>query len=232
MISENINIIKQELSPFHATLVAVSKTKPVEMILEAYQGGQRIFGENYVQELVEKQKQLPADIEWHFIGHLQSNKAKYIAPFVSLIHSVDSFKLLKAINKEALNQNRIINCLLQIFIAEEETKFGFSIDEAYDLLLSNELSELKNISIIGLMGMATNTDNEEQIRNEFKSLNKFFDRIKDLKTNSKNMPLENFQPKELSFGMSGDYKIALQEGSTMIRIGSMIFGNRIYPDAK
>lgn len=232
MISENINTIKQELNPYHATLVAVSKTKPATMILEAYQGGQRTFGENYVQELVEKQAQLPADIEWHFIGHLQSNKVKYIAPFVSLIHSVDSFKLLKAINKEAFNQNRIINCLLQIYIAKEETKFGFAFDEAYDLLLSKEFSELKNVCITGLMGMATNTDNEKQIRNEFKSLKQFFDRISLLKTTNENTPIENLKPKELSFGMSGDYKIALEEGSTMIRIGSMIFGERSYPTIK
>ncbi len=226
MITENINKLKHELEPFNATLVAVSKTQPAETILAAYLGGQRIFGENYVQELVEKQKHLPADIQWHFIGHLQSNKVKYVAPFVTLFHAVDSFKLLKEINKEASNTNRVINCLLQIYIAEEETKFGFSFDEVTELLNSKQFSELNNIRIVGLMGMATNTQNQAQIRNEFKSLKHFFDDLVALKANSNKQQLKNFDPRELSFGMSGDYKIALEEGSTMVRIGSMIFGER------
>lgn len=228
MISENIKKIKQTLAPFNAALIAVSKTQPVEIILEAYQGGQRIFGENYVQELIEKQKHLPADIQWHFIGHLQSNKVKYVAPFISLFHSVDSFKLLKEINKEALNNNRVINCLLQIYIAEEETKFGFSYDEVIEILNSKQLSELHNICIIGLMGMASNTKNELQISSEFKSLKQFFDGLSTLKLKSSEQQLKNFKPQELSIGMSGDYKIALQEGSTMVRMGSMIFGERNY----
>lgn len=212
-ISENIKHIKAQL-PEHVTLIAVSKTKPNEMLLEAYTAGQRDFGENYVQELVDKEAQLPKDIRWHFIGHLQSNKVKYIAPFVYLIHGVDSFSLLKEINKQALKNNRIIDCLLQIYIAKEETKFGLDFDEASQILNSNEFKELKNISIKGFMAMASNTDDTEQIRKEFKSLKTFSLQYPDLNI--------------LSFGMSGDYQLAIQEGSTMIRVGSSIFGERNY----
>jgi pyridoxal phosphate enzyme (YggS family) len=212
-ISENIKHITNQL-PTSVTLIAVSKTKPNDMLLEAYNAGQRDFGENYVQELVNKYEQLPKDINWHFIGHLQSNKVKYIAPFVHLIHGVDSFSLLKEINKHAQKNNRVINCLLQIYIAQEETKFGFDFKEASQILNSNEFKDLKNISIKGFMAMASNTDNTEQIKKEFASL----------KTFSLNYP--DF--KILSFGMSSDYKLAIQEGSTMIRLGSSIFGERNY----
>jgi len=212
-ITKNISTIKSTL-PENVTLVAVSKTKPNELILEAYNAGQREFGENYVQELVDKQEQLPKDIHWHFIGHLQSNKVKYIAPFVYLIHGVDSFSLLKEINKQALKNDRVIDCLLQIYIAQEETKFGLSFEEAKEILNSKEFNELKNISIKGFMAMASNTDDQEQIKKEFKSLNEF--------------NLNNFKYKILSFGMSSDYQLAIQEGSTMIRVGSSIFGERNY----
>ncbi|MEO8151236.1 MAG: YggS family pyridoxal phosphate-dependent enzyme [Bacteroidia bacterium] len=219
-IAENIIHIKKELQAYNATLVAVSKTKPAEMLREAYQSGQKIFGENYVQEMADKQKTLPADIKWHFIGHLQSNKVKYIAPFVSLIHGVDSFKLLKEINKEAAKISRVIDCLLQLFIAEEETKFGFTVDEIREAILSDDFKNLNNICIKGLMAMATNTDDKEQIRKEFKSVKLFFD---ELKTQQET---ENFKPGIISTGMSNDYKIALEEGSNMVRIGSLIFGER------
>lgn len=212
-ISEKIKHIKTQL-PEHVTLIAVSKTKPNEMLLEAYNAGQRDFGENYVQELVDKESQLPKDIRWHFIGHLQSNKVKYIAPFVHLIHGVDSFSLLKEINKQALKNNRIIDCLLQIYIAKEETKFGLDFDEASQILNSNEFKELKNIRIKGFMAMASNTDDTEQIRKEFQSLKNFSTQYPDLNI--------------LSFGMSGDFQMAIQEGSTMIRVGSSIFGERNY----
>ena len=217
-IAENIQKIKENL-PETVTLVAVSKTQQNNAILEAYQTGQRIFGENKVQELVAKYESLPKDIEWHMIGHLQSNKVKYIAPFVYLIHGIDSFKLLAEVNKHALSNHRIINVLLQVFIAKEETKFGFSEIEVVDLLNSEKFQELKNIKVVGLMGMATNTDNEQQIRNEFKSLKPLFSV---LNTQHSLLPT-------LSIGMSSDYKIAIEEGSTMIRIGSSIFGERNYP---
>ncbi len=212
-ISENIKHITSQI-PENVTLIAVSKTKPNEMLLEAYESGQRHFGENYVQELVDKETQLPKDIHWHFIGHLQSNKVKYIAPFVYLIHGVDSFSLLKEINKQAQKNNRVIDCLLQIYIAQEETKFGLDFKEASDILNSVEFKELKNIQIKGFMAMASNTENEVQIRKEFKSLKEF----------SKQFPDYN----SLSFGMSGDYLLAIEEGSTMIRVGSSIFGERNY----
>ncbi len=212
-ISENIKHITNQL-PTSVTLIAVSKTKPNDMLLEAYNAGQRDFGENYVQELVNKYEQLPKDINWHFIGHLQSNKVKYITPFVHLIHGVDSFSLLKEINKYAQKNKRVIDCLLQIYIAQEETKFGFDFKEASQILNSNEFKDLKNISIKGFMAMASNTNNTEQIKKEFASL----------KTFSLNYP--DF--KILSFGMSSDYKLAIQEGSTMIRLGSSIFGERNY----
>ena len=212
-ISENIKHIASQI-PEHVTLIAVSKTKPNEMLLEAYNAGQRHFGENYVQELVDKESQLPKDIHWHFIGHLQSNKVKYIAPFVYLIHGVDSFSLLKEINKQAQKNNRVIDCLLQIYIAQEETKFGLDFKEASEILNSSEFKELNNIQIKGFMAMASNTNDENQIKKEFKSLKDF----------SKQYP----QYSTLSFGMSGDYKLAVQEGSTMIRVGSSIFGERNY----
>jgi len=217
---ENLVSILKELESHDATLVAVSKTKPVEAIREVYDFGHKIFGENYVQELADKHEQLTKDIQWHFIGHLQTNKVKLIAPFVSLIHGVDSLKLLKEINKEAERNNRVINCLLQIHIAKEETKFGLSFEEAEELLRSNEINELKNISIKGFMGMATLTDDHLQIRNEFRSLKKFRDNL----ISNLGFRISDFG--FLSMGMTSDYKIALEEGSNMVRIGSAIFGER------
>lgn len=219
-IKGNLLKIKNSI-PEQVTLVAVSKTKPNEAILEAYQAGQRVFGENKVQELTEKYESLPKDIEWHMIGHLQTNKVKYIAPFVSLIHGIDSLKLLKEVNKRAKQNNRIINCLLQIHIAEEDTKFGFDENEVKDLLDCDEFKGLENLKIIGLMGMATFTVDESQIRREFKSLKSLFNQLKTLNT-------FNFQLSTLSMGMSGDYKIAIEEGSSMVRVGSAIFGERNY----
>ena len=212
-ISENIREIKSQI-PNNVTLVAVSKTKPNEMLIEAYNAGQRDFGENYVQELVDKQNELPKDINWHFIGHLQSNKVKFIAPFVYLIHGVDSLKLLNEINKEAIKNNRIINCLLQLYIAKEETKFGLNFEEAKELLNSKEFFEMKNISIKGFMAMASNTNDVEQIKKEFRSAHIF----------------KNLYPcyPILSIGMSSDYELAIDEGSTLIRVGSKIFGERNY----
>lgn len=199
--------------PEALTLVAVSKTKPVQDILELYQLGQRDFGENYVQELVDKQNQLPKDIRWHFIGHLQSNKVKYIAPFIHLIHGVDSFKLLQEINKQAAKNNRVIDCLLQVHIAQEETKFGFDEQELKSL---PDLSALNNIRIIGLMGMASFSEDEQKIRNEFRHLKSIFDALS----------LQHSAFSILSMGMSGDYQLAVEEGSNMIRIGSLLFGSR------
>ncbi len=219
-IAAKINELKLELTGTSVELIAVSKTKSIEEILEAYQAGQRVFGENQVQELVEKQEQLPKDIQWHLIGHLQSNKVKYIASFIHLIHSVDSFKLLQEINKQALKNNRVIDCLLQVYIADEETKFGLGYDELIELLRSEELVELKNIRIVGLMGIATNTDKERQIKEEFKELVVLFDGIK------QSFFRKDDYFKEKSIGMSSDYKIAIECGSTMVRIGSTIFGNR------
>lgn len=219
--SANLLSIKNEL-PSQVKLIAVSKTYPASAILEAYQTGHKIFGENKVQELVEKNEQLPKDIEWHLIGHLQSNKVKYIAPFVSLIHSVDSLKLLQEINKQALKNNRVISCLLQIYIASEETKFGLSQEECIALIQSDIFKNLHNIKIIGLMGMASNTDDVNQIRNEFKHLKKIYDYV------SSHLHGNNIDWKEISMGMSSDYKIAIEEGSTLIRVGSSIFGKRNY----
>ena len=219
-IAANISAIKNEVERLNVKLIAVSKTKPVAAIKEAYNAGQRVFGENLVQELIEKQEQLPQDIEWHLIGHLQTNKVKFIAPFISLIHSVDSLKLLQEINKQALKNNRVINCLLQIYIADEETKFGLDFAEAIELLRSSEYQELKNIRIIGVMGIATNSDNENFIKEEFKELTTLFKGLKE--TFFKNE--EHF--KEISMGMSSDYKIAIEHGSTMIRVGSTVFGDR------
>lgn len=220
-IQTNLQEILKSL-PQHVKLVAVSKTHPTESILEAYHAGQRVFGENKVQELTPKYEVLPKDIEWHLIGHLQSNKVKYIASFVSLIHSVDGIKLLEVIDKEAQKYQRTIDCLLQIHVASEETKFGLSADELEELLNSADYKALKNIRVVGLMGMATFTDNMEQVRMEFKFLNNLFNTVK----------AKYFADKpwfkELSMGMSSDYTVAIEEGSTMVRIGSNIFGHRNY----
>lgn len=221
MIIENLNKIKSTL-PENVTLVAVSKTKPKEDLKEAYDAGQRIFGENKIQEMVDKYDALPKDIQWHMIGHLQSNKVKYMAHFVDLIHGVDKMKTLKIIDKEAKKNNRTINCLLQAKIAKEESKFGLSFSEIEDILSSNEFAELENIKIVGFMGMATFTDNQVQLKEEFLSLETFF-KTQQNKAYSNNCKLEI-----LSMGMSGDYQLAIENGSTMIRVGSSIFGNRNY----
>lgn len=223
-IKENLNFFNKKLEGKNARLVAVSKTYPADIVKEAYDCGQRLFGENKVQELVEKAKELPGDIEWHLIGHLQSNKVKYIAPFISVIQSVDSLKLLKEIDKEAKKYFRTIPCYLQLHIAKEESKFGLSFEECQALIFSEELKNLKNVIITGFMGMATNTDNEETVRSEFHSLKSFFEKIK----SKPGLPV-NVLLKEISMGMSGDYKIALEEGSSIIRVGSAIFGQRNYP---
>ncbi|PWI29111.1 YggS family pyridoxal phosphate-dependent enzyme [Flavobacteriaceae bacterium LYZ1037] len=216
-IQQNLNNIKSSL-PKHVTLVAVSKTKPVSDIMEAYQSGQRIFGENKIQEMAEKQELMPKDIQWHMIGHVQRNKVKYMASFVNLIHGVENYRTLKEINKQAKKHNRSIDCLLQIKIASEDSKFGMGAHEASDILQSNEFSELKNINVIGVMGMATFTDNQEQIKEEFTQLKSFFNQLKAL----------NPRLEVISMGMSGDYTLAIACGSTMIRVGSSIFGERNY----
>ncbi len=218
-IKININYLRQNL-PVGCTLVAVSKTQPIDVIAEAYAVGQRVFGENKVQELVPKHEALPKDISWHMIGHLQSNKVKHIAPFVDCIQSVDSLKLLQEIDKQARKNNRTIRCLLQVFIASEETKFGFSEEEVRELIASGALGELHNVSITGLMGMATFTDDEAKVRREFRKLKLFFEALK-----KENLP-PNMQMTELSMGMSGDYPIAVEEGSTIVRVGTAIFGER------
>lgn len=220
-IAKNIAEIKKTL-PESVKLVAVSKTKPIEDIMVAYHSGHKIFGENKVQDLAEKYEQLPQDIEWHFIGHLQSNKVKFIAPFVNLLHGIDSLKLLKVVNKEAQKNDRVIPCLLQFHIAEEATKFGFSIEEVRILMETGELKLLQNVEIVGVMGMATYTNNEIQIRNEFRLLNNIFNTLK----NEYFSGDENFR--EISMGMSDDFLIAVDEGSTIIRVGSKIFGSRNY----
>lgn len=220
-IGKNIKDINNSL-PENVRLVAVSKTKPNEDILEAYNAGQRIFGENKVQDLTKKYEELPKDIEWHFIGHPQTNKVKYIAPFISLIHGVDSIKLLKTINKEAEKNNRIINVLLQFHIAEESTKFGLSLEEADEILGSDEFQQLENVQVAGVMGMATYTDDKNQIRNEFRVLHSIFNSLKNRYFSGSNTFTE------ISMGMSGDYPIAVEEGSTLIRVGSKIFGERNY----
>lgn len=220
-IQENIKQIKSNI-PNYVKLVTVSKTKPSEDILEAYEIGQRIFGENKVQDLVKKYDELPKDIEWHYIGHLQSNKIKFIAPFISLIHAVDSLKLLKKIDVEAKKNNRKISCLLQMHIAKEDTKFGLNLKEIKEILDSEDFKSLNNISISGLMGMATYSDNNEEVKSEFDYLKSCFDELKH------NYFINSSEFKEISMGMSGDYKIAIKSGSTMIRIGSLIFGARIY----
>lgn len=216
-IATNLNTIK-EILPDSVTLVAVSKTKSNEEILEAYKSGQRVFGENKIQEMAEKCRALPKDIQWHMIGHVQRNKVKYMAEFVSLIHGVDSLKLLMEINKQAKKYNRKISCLFQMHIAEEETKFGLDMSELNAIINSEEFSQFENIKIVGLMGMATFTSNESQIRKEFKHLKCIFDDLKNL------LP----DVSTLSMGMSGDYTIAIEEGSNMVRIGSSIFGLRNY----
>jgi pyridoxal phosphate enzyme (YggS family) len=218
-VAKNLSDIKNNL-PATVKLVAVSKTKPSELIQEAYKAGQRIFGENRVSELAEKAEQLPKDIEWHMIGHLQSKKVKTIAPFVSLIHGVDSFKLLKEINKQALKNNRIIDCLIQFHIASEATKYGFDYAEVEEMLDSPDFFELKNVRIVGVMGMATFTDDQTKVAAEFNLLHTYFGKLK-----ANQFKFADYFT-ELSMGMSGDYEIAIQEGSTMIRVGSSIFGSR------
>jgi len=220
-ISDNINVFNNLLKGTSARLIAVSKTKPNADLLEAYEAGQRAFGENKVQELAQKAEELPKDIEWHMIGHLQRNKVKYIAPFVHLIHGVDSLRLLKEIDKQAKKNERTIHCLLQMYIADEETKFGFSFEELMEMINSDEFQELTNVKIVGLMGMATNTDDMEKVRHEFKSLKSIFNKLKEAEQASIDM-------QELSMGMTNDYQVACEEGSTMVRIGSAIFGTRNY----
>lgn len=216
-IATNLNTIKSSL-PENVTLVAVSKTKPIPDLMEAYNAGQRIFGENKIQEMAEKWELMPKDIQWHMIGHVQTNKVKFMAQFVSLIHGVDSLKLLQEINKQALKNNRVIDCLLQIHIAEEETKFGLDENELTALLASHEFHQMKNIRIVGLMGMATFTNNKEQVKKEFSHLKSIFDKLRNVE--------ELQRLSILSMGMSGDYQIAIECGSTMVRIGSSIFGTR------
>ena len=221
MIKENLNIVRATV-PSNVTLIAVSKTKPVSDLQEAYDAGQRIFGENKALEMRDKHQVLPNDIQWHFIGHLQTNKIKYIAPFVTLIHAIDSLSLLEAVNKEAVKNSRVIDCLLQFHIAQEDTKFGLDIEEAKVLLESDSFKDLKNINIVGVMGMATFTDDADQVRNEFKNLKNIFDTLKENYFRDK----DSF--KEISMGMSDDYPIAIEEGATMVRVGSKIFGARNY----
>lgn len=221
-VVENLIKIKQEL-PQDVTLVAVSKTKPNELILEAYQSGQRIFGENKIQEMSQKYQDLPKDIQWHMIGHVQRNKVKYIANYVSLIHGVDSFRLLKEINKQAKANNRVISCLLQVFIAREDTKFGLDKQELLDILNSQEFKDLRNIQIKGLMGMASFTSDTNQVKKEFEFLKNLYDQVKSQIPTSDTINLDT-----LSMGMSNDYHLAIECGSNMVRIGSSIFGNRNY----
>lgn len=219
-IAENLQEIKAQL-PEHVTLVAVSKTKPIADLQEAYAAGQRIFGENKIQEMTEKWEQLPKDIQWHMIGHVQTNKVKFMAPYVALIHGVDSLKLLEEINKQATKNNRVIDCLIQIHIAEEETKFGFDASELEAILNAATFQKLKNIKVIGLMGMATFTEDNAQIQKEFQFLKSLFDQYQSVQW-------PNFHLQTLSMGMSGDYQLAIDCGSTMVRIGSSIFGVRNY----
>ena len=220
-VEKNLAALHKQLNG-KTRLVAVSKTKPVELLMQAYRAGQRDFGENKVQEMVDKYNQMPKDVRWHLIGHLQTNKVKYIAPFVHMIHSVDSEKLLRTIQKEAAKNDRVIPCLLQVHIAEEETKFGLSDDEVRNIASEKIIAALPNVSIIGLMGMATFTENDEQIKKEFRHLKSLFDEIKKI-------GLTGMEMTELSMGMSSDYQIAIQEGSTMVRVGSSVFGERAYP---
>ncbi len=217
-IKENLLEIKSSI-PEHVTLVAVSKTKPVSDLMEAYNAGQRVFGENKIQEMVDKYEQMPKDIQWHMIGHVQSNKVKYMAEFVSLIHGVDNYKLLEEINKQAIKHNRTIDCLLQIKIADEDSKFGMTSEQAQAILQSEDFSQLKNVCIIGLMGMATFTDNDAKIASEFSYLKATFEKLKLLQA-------PNCKLQTISMGMSSDYHLAIECGSTMIRVGSHIFGER------
>ena len=219
MIAENLQKVKATLKP-NVELVAVSKFHPAEAIQEAYEAGQRVFGESHVQELVEKEKVLPKDIQWHFIGHLQTNKVKYMAPFVSLIHSMDSLKLMKEIDKQGQKCGRVIDVLLQIHVAAEETKFGFTPEEVVEMLQEDEWKNCTHVRIVGLMAMATNTDDEARIGREFESVAQLFEVLKD------SFFADKPEFKELSMGMSGDYLIAQEHGSTMVRVGSMIFGER------
>ncbi len=219
-IKQNIEDIQTSL-PNHVTLVAVSKTKPLSDLQAAYDGGQRVFGENKIQEMADKHEQLPKDIEWHMIGHVQRNKVKYMASFVSLIHGIDNFKLLKEVDKQAQKHARIINCLLQIKIASEDSKFGMTANEAFNILNSNEFKALTHIKIVGLMGMATFTENQNQIKSEFNYLKHRFEDLKTIKT-------PNCDLNTISMGMSGDYQLAIDCGSTMVRVGSRIFGARNY----
>lgn len=219
-ITNNLKTIISEI-PEHVTLVAVSKTKPISDLMEAYNAGQRVFGENKIQEMADKFEAMPKDIQWHMIGHVQTNKVKYMAPFVSLIHSVDSLKLLKEIDKQAKKYERTINCLIQIKIAEEDSKFGLSANDAKTLILSPEVRQLRNINIVGIMGMATFTEDEAQLKTEFSKLKNAFDSFKDIDTNNSDLKI-------ISMGMSGDYTIAISCGSNMIRVGSNIFGERNY----
>ena len=221
MIKENLEKIRAEL-PESVTLVAVSKTKPVSDLQEAYDAGQRIFGENHALEMRDKHEVLPQDIQWHFIGHLQTNKIKYIISFVTLIHSIDSANLLEAVNKEAAKHNRVVDCLLQFHIAMEETKFGLDLEEAKQLLDSDTFKQMQNIRVCGVMGMATFTDDMTEVRKEFKHLRQIFDTLK------AKYFAEQSQFKEISMGMSDDYPIAVEEGATLVRVGSKIFGARNY----
>ena len=220
-IAENLKGVQQDL-PEGVRLVAVSKFHPVEALNEAYAAGQRVFGESRVQEMCAKQEVMPADVEWHFIGHLQTNKIKYMLPFVSLIHGIDSYRLLEEVNKQAARAGRVINCLLQLYIAQEETKFGFSPEECRSMLAAGEWRNLTNVRVCGLMGMASNTDNGEQISRDFRSLHGFFNEVK------AEFFAECPEFKELSMGMSHDYRLAVAEGSTLVRVGSRIFGERVY----
>lgn len=220
-IAKNLEKIKSDL-PERVKLVAVSKTKPNEMILEAFHSGHKIFGENKAQELIRKQPELPGDIEWHFIGHLQSNKAKYIAPFVCMVHSIDSFKILKTVNKEARKNGRVIPCLLQFHIAEEESKYGLTKADAREILESEAYKNMQNVSIAGVMGMATFTHQSEKVRSEFRRLKSIFENLKN------NYFADQPEFKEISMGMSDDYLLAVEEGSTIVRVGSKIFGARNY----
>lgn len=222
-VADNFREFEEKLTSAGCRLVAVSKTKPVETLMEAYEAGARDFGENKVQEMADKHEQMPKDIRWHMIGHLQRNKVKYIVPFVHLIHSVDSARLLKEVEKQARKEDKVVDCLLQVHIAEEESKFGLSEEELYDILRGEMLANAQHVRILGLMGMATFTDNQAQVRKEFKMLKALFEKVK-----ADDALPENVQMQELSMGMSGDYEIALEEGSTMVRIGTTIFGSRHY----
>lgn len=220
-IAHNINSFRDKLSSHNCNLIAVSKKKPAQDIMEAYEAGQRDFGENKVQELIEKVPELPGDIRWHMIGHLQRNKVKYLAPVVHMIHSVDSLRLLNEIEKQAEKAGRVIPCLLQVHIATEETKFGFSEEEIHELMSSESVKNFKWLKIVGLMGMATNTGDHNQIRREFQGLKLMFDKIKSQSLS------DSIDMKELSIGMTSDFEIAIEEGSSLIRIGSAIFGPRV-----